>query len=333
MTRRDDGLPQPRKPAFAWLSQRISERVFLLNQHRRQRRVRHLRQPLRDRAALLEAVRDKRLVFTVTAGRTGTTYLTHLLALCPDTTSLHEPEPSFVPVLRLVQRDPQLARRFLLEYKLPFIADVPTPPLRRDRPPALQGLPRAAARRSASRRSVIAAAARRRARVARSLLSRRTVPGRGKLGLKYLLHPADPGVLPLPRWTGASPTTSSASGTRSRSSAASAATARRSSRRAARWVDVTAEELHDRERFIEVTEQLGLLDARVDRETLLRRHAEVSGRLYNYNRRPPAVVVTPDLAEEAVWHAITPAAPWLRAAIERRYAPAAEVTPLAASRS
>jgi hypothetical protein len=43
---------------------------------------------------------------------TGTTFLTHLLALCPDTTSRHEPEPSFVPVLRLAQRDPELARRF-----------------------------------------------------------------------------------------------------------------------------------------------------------------------------------------------------------------------------
>ena len=122
MTRREDGLPQPRTPAFAWLSQRISERVFLLNQHRRQRRVRHLRQPLRDRAALLAMVREKHLVFTVTAGRTGTTYVTRLGELFPDTVSVHEPQPSYVHVLRQIQRRPRLAYDFLLEYKLPFIA-------------------------------------------------------------------------------------------------------------------------------------------------------------------------------------------------------------------
>src|SRR5262245_40828329 len=92
----------------------VRERAFLAKQRRRLDRLAAYRRP----AIAAGALRDRTLVFTVTAGRTGTTYLTHLLALCPDTTSAHEPEPSFVPVLRLAQRDPALARRFLLEYKL-----------------------------------------------------------------------------------------------------------------------------------------------------------------------------------------------------------------------
>lgn len=309
---------------------RLREQAFLRKQRRRMTRLMAYHRPPGDVEALVAAARAKNLVFTVTAGRTGTTYLQHLLALCPDTTSLHEPEPSFVPVLRLAQRRPALARAFLLEYKLPFILRTPTRSYVETGHPFGKGfleplldlglVPRIVLLRRAPRR------------VATSLLVRRTVPGRGKLGLKYLLHPGDPGVLPLPGWT------------------------RMSDYQLCFWyalemerrqrvygdlltsldcavADATAEELHDPQRFVEVAEQLGLLDARVDRETLLHRHAEVSARLYNYNRRPPAVVVTPDLAEEAVWHAVTPAAPWLRAAIEQRYAPASDVTPLAASRS
>src|SRR5262249_57345672 len=73
-------------------------------------------------AALIEAVSRKQLVFTVTAGRSGTTYLPHLFALLPDIASLHEPQPSFVYFLRQAQHSPAMARRFLLDYKLPSIA-------------------------------------------------------------------------------------------------------------------------------------------------------------------------------------------------------------------
>jgi hypothetical protein len=208
----------------------LRERAFLAKQRQRLGRLAPWHRPPADAAALLAAVRAKTLVVTVTAGRTGTTFLTHLLALCPDTTSRHEPEPSFVPVLRLAQRDPELARRFLLEYKLPFIADVPTRRYVETGHLLCKGfleplLALGVAPQVIALRPVAAA-------VATSLLSRRTVPGRGKLGLKYLLHPADPGCYRSAIGRD-SPTTSSASGTRSRSSAASAPTARRSRRRAA----------------------------------------------------------------------------------------------------
>lgn len=329
VSRRDDGGQGPRTPAFAWMSQRVAERVFLLNQYRRLRRVRHLRQPLRDRAALLAAVRQKHLVFTVTAGRTGTTYVTRLGELLPDTVSLHEPQPSYVHFLRQVQHRPQLAYHFLLEYKLPFIAAAPASRYLETShlfgkgflEPLLElGL----------RPSVLLLRREPRA-IARSLLTRRTVPGRGKLGYKYLLHPGDPGVLPLPGWRARSDyqlcfwyalemeRRQRVYGDLLRSAGCA-------------LVDATAEELHDPQRFLDAVGTLGLLDAQLDREALLQRHAEVSGRLYNYNRRPPAVVAAPDLAEEAVWSAVAPAAPWLRELVESRYAPAA-LTPQAACRS
>ena len=330
MTRRDDGLPQPRTPAFGWLSQRISERVFLLNQYRRRRRISHLRQPLRDRQALIETVRRKHLVFTVTAGRTGTTYVTRLGELFPDTVSLHEPQPSYVHFLRQAQRQPLLAYHFLLEYKLPFIAS--TPASRYLETSHLVGKGFLEPLLDLGLRPSVLLLRREPRAIARSLLTRRTIPGRGKLGFKYLLHPGDPGVLPLPRWTGYNDYQLCfwyALEMERRQKIYGELLGRYECAVA----DASAEELHEPQRFLDVANELGLLDARVDRDELLRRHAEVSARLYNYNRRPPAVVVAPDAAEEAIWQAIAPAAPWLREAVERRYAPAAEVTPRVASQS
>lgn len=292
---------------------RLREQAFLFRQRRRLERLAGFHRPPADAAALLAAVRAKTLVLTVTAGRTGTTFLTHLLALCPDTLSTHEPEPSFVPVLRLAQHDAGLGRRFLLEYKLPFIAAqaprryVETghlwckgflEPLL-----ALDVVPNVVALRRAPRR------------IAASLLSRRTVPGRGKLGLKYLLHPDDSGVLPLPGWTGFSdyqlcfwyaleierrtaayrPMIEQAGGA---------------------WVDVTAEELHDAECFLAAAETLALLDADGDRAALRAAHARVASVTHNPNA--DAVAVADAAGEEAaVWEAV--ASPALRAALTARF--------------
>ena len=326
MTRRDDGLPQPRKPAFAWLSQRISERVFLLNQHRRQRRVRHLRQPLRDRAALLEMVREKHLVFTVTAGRTGTTYVTRLGELFPDTVSVHEPQPSYVHVLRQIQRRPRVAYDFLLEYKLPFIAAAPAS--RYLETSHLVGKGFLEPLLDLGLRPSVLMLRREPRAIARSLLTRRTVPGRGKLGFKYLIHPGDPGVLPLSRWTSYSDT-SSLVRARGWSAAACTATADRQGLRDRRCHTGL------RPRPLHPGGQSSLRAARCAHRS---RDAAAPAR---GGVRTPLQPTTAGRrrgghtgsAEEAVWHAITPAAPWLREAIERRYAPAAEVTPLVASRS
>src|SRR5579862_5932836 len=102
-------LPRP----ITELSAALHELAFRAKLRRRLARVAPYHRPQGNEAALLSAVDRKTLVFTITAGRTGTAYLQRLLGIFPHTTSLHEPEPSYVPVLRRVQYDPALAREYL----------------------------------------------------------------------------------------------------------------------------------------------------------------------------------------------------------------------------
>jgi len=144
------------------------------------------------------------------------------------------------------------------------------------------------------------------------------VPGRGKLGFKYLVHPGDPGVLPLPAWTSRTDYQlcfwyALEIERRQRDYAARLAGAGGTS------VDVTPDELHDGARFLAVAERLGLLDPGIDRDALLLRHAEVSAVTYNANQIPAAVAATRDADEALVWEAVAPHAPWLRGEVERRY--------------
>jgi len=294
----------------------LREWIFLLNQRRRLLRIRQYRRPARDSAALIEAVRRKHLIFTVTAGRTGTSYLMHLFGLFPDTTSLHEPHPSFVYFLRQVQHTPALARHFLLDYKLPFIASHASHRYSEAGHMLCKGFLEPLLELGILPNIVML---RRHPRlIATSLLTRKTIPARNKLGFKYLLHPGDPGVLPLSQWK-----------TRSdyqlcfwyaleieRRQRAYAALLDRAG---GTYVDVTPDELRDGARFLALAETLGLLDDRVDSGELLRRHREVSGVTYNPNPSAPVIVPTRDADEAAVWDAVTPHAPWLRPEVERRY--------------
>lgn len=306
-------MPQRMRLSLSTPLFRFRERLLLAKYRWRLARLAFSTHPASDPPALLAAVRAKTLVVSVTAGRTGTTFVARLLALCPDTTSLHEPEPSFVRVLRVAQHDARWARRFLLEYKLPFIASRPSRRYVETGHLLCKGFldplldlglaPHVIALRRAPRR------------VATSLLSRRTVPGRGKSGLKYLLHPLDPGVLPLPDWTRHSHYQLCfwyALEIERRQYAYRAPV----ERAGGRWVDITAEELHDPACFLATTETLGLLDADTDRTALLAGHRQMIGRTFNPSRE---VVTVADAAaqEEAVWRGV--AAPDLRAAVEARY--------------
>lgn len=67
----------------------------------------------------------KRLILTVTSGRSGTAYLSHLLSGLPGIRSEHEPAPHFHDHLPEARRDPALARQFLAEQKIPFIEAIP----------------------------------------------------------------------------------------------------------------------------------------------------------------------------------------------------------------
>jgi hypothetical protein len=303
-------------PAITGLALRVREAAFLAKQRRRLVRIAAYRRPWPDTAALLAAVQRKQLVFTITAGRTGTVYLQKLLGLFPDTTSLHEPEPAYVSVLRSVQHRPALAREFLLEYKLPFIAGVATTRYveashlfcKGFLEPALElGLrPRFVALRRSPRR------------IASSYLAR-AVPAHTKYGRKYLLHPGDPGVLPLPDWPRYSDYQlcfwyALEIERRQRDYA------RLLAARGLTCVDVTAEELHDGERFLHMAAALGLVDETTDRAALRRAHAELSVITHNPNRRPAPLPADLDAEEEAVWEAVAPHAGELRALVRARYA-------------
>lgn len=67
------------------------------------------------------SIQTLELVFTVTAGRSGTSLLTKLLELVPGIIAKHEHKPSFVTVMRKAQKNPQLATKFLHDTKLPRI--------------------------------------------------------------------------------------------------------------------------------------------------------------------------------------------------------------------
>ena len=79
---------------------------------------------------LIEQARAKQLILTVTAGRTGTTFLHNLFRVFPGVDSTHEDEPSYLHVMRRVQTQPAEATSFLTKFKFPVIAVCYEPLLR-----------------------------------------------------------------------------------------------------------------------------------------------------------------------------------------------------------
>ena len=147
---------------------------------------------------IIQQIQQKRLVFTVTTGRSGTAYLKEVFNYMKNVRSFHEPHPEFVTVLRQVQTEPDKARQFLLEEKLPAIAQDPAaiyvetshlacnevlePVLEMNIVPDLilhRRPPRA---------------------VSLSLLKMGTIPGRTDKALRFYLSPDDPGVIALHSW-------------------------------------------------------------------------------------------------------------------------------------
>jgi hypothetical protein len=155
-----------------------------------------IRSPLPE--ALKEILINKRIVFTVTTGRSGTGYLASQLAYLPNIDCFHEPVPVFAEVMREAQRRPEAAHEFIAQKKLPFIASQKSlfyietshlfckgffePLLALNVHPSLIFLKRE------------------HRQVALSLYRLDTIPVRTKKGEKYLLNPNDPGVLPIKNW-------------------------------------------------------------------------------------------------------------------------------------
>jgi len=265
-----------------------------------------------DRATL-DAVFRKKLIFTVTAGRTGTKYLAQLLAAVPDTTALHDPDPSYRQLMRVAAQDPGIARAFFLQLKFKFMAAAPgavyaetshmfckgffVPLLQMGLRPCLVFL-----RRSPRE-------------VALSFLERDMVPTRTPLGNAYLLRPDDANVLPIPGWKKL---------TNYQLCFWYALAMERRQWRYAEFArslelpafDTTATELNAYPRFAAMLDRFGIPRG----PELRREHAKISGTRHNANTVKLAPSGDLDRQEEIVWDRTAAAEPMLRQVVTERYA-------------
>lgn len=65
----------------------------------------------------------KNLIFTITCGRTGTTFLKRIFEIFDNTCALHEPEPNYARALPFIKKSPEKAIPFLQE-KIAFINSI-----------------------------------------------------------------------------------------------------------------------------------------------------------------------------------------------------------------
>ena len=147
----------------------------------------------------LEQLESKRLIFTVTTGRSGTGYLATMLSLIPSIHAFHEPEPDFVDVMRKAIEKPELAVRFWVFKKLPVIAKLPKNIYCETSHLFCKGFFYPLLDLGILPELIILKRERR--KVAKSLFELNTIPGRTPLAILYYLKPDDRGVyLPINNW-------------------------------------------------------------------------------------------------------------------------------------
>jgi hypothetical protein len=136
---------------------------------------------------------DKRFIFTVTTGRTGTGYLAHLLGIFKGTTTYHEPEPAFSAHLRAAQQDPRTARQFLLEEKIPAICRLSISPIYIETSHLFcKGFLEPWLQINQLPTPDLILLERDFREVSLSFLSLHTIPARSETGQKFMLAPSDP---------------------------------------------------------------------------------------------------------------------------------------------
>ncbi len=151
-----------------------------------------------NRKSALDKVREKRLIFTVTTGRSGTAYLSSIFGYARNAHSYHEPAPEYVQVLREAQTEPSCAHRFIVDEKIPAIAGDSAHIYIETSHLVCKGFLESWLDLGIVPDLIIH---RRSARdVSLSLLKMGTIPGRTDKGLKFYLSPADPNVLGLAGW-------------------------------------------------------------------------------------------------------------------------------------
>ena len=147
---------------------------------------------------VVKKINEKRLIFTVTTCRSGTAYLSTIMGLAKNVYSVHEPLPEFADLMRDVQKRPGMARRFLLEKKLPAILSCPADIYIETSHLACKGFLMPLLELGVIPDIIIHSRPAR--EVSLSMLRMGTVPGRNHKSLRFYLTPDDPGVLELPDW-------------------------------------------------------------------------------------------------------------------------------------
>lgn len=257
---------------------------------------------------------DKRLIFTVTAGRTGTAYLAKLLDTVPTVSAYHEPKPNYVEVLRRIQTHPFMSYEYLSKYKIPAIRECPSYIYAETshltckgflEPMILMGL-----------RPALIILRRPPREVAWSHVVRNCVPSWTTLGVSYLLDPRDPAVIPLFHWETAS------------QYQLCFWYALEMERRQLHYTrlaeglgmpvfDVTNKELNDWSIYSRMLETLNLPIT----EDVRQAHASISQNIHNQNPEPRDLPTTAPLAgeEEGIWDTVSHYEPLLRGQIAERY--------------
>ena len=139
--------------------------------------------------------RDKRLIFTITTGRSGTRHLAWALGCFRDVDARHEPKPSFSSAFRTVCAAPETAAEFWRTHKLPSIASTKKPIYAETSHLACKGFLESLI--ALGYRPDLIHLHRDPREVATSLWRLDSVPGRTSKGVKYNLAPTDPCFLAL----------------------------------------------------------------------------------------------------------------------------------------
>lgn len=145
-----------------------------------------------------DAVDGRRLIFTVTTGRSGTGFLCHILQDIEDVLCLHEPRPDFAEVMRESIADPRIAEAFLVQRKLPFIRSVAARTYIETSHLVCKGFIEPLI--TIGLYPDLILLHRDKVDVATSLFRIHAVPARTLGGQRFLLSPDDPGVLPIRDW-------------------------------------------------------------------------------------------------------------------------------------
>ncbi len=146
-----------------------------------------------------ENLGNKRILCTVTTGRSGTHYLTRLLNYLPGIDVFHEEKAHpYHEVLRPAQGNAEIAREFIRTRKLPFINSQKQPIFAETSHLICKGFMEAFFELGITPDLIILTRDKR--KIATSLFKLNTIPSRTDKGSMFYLQPDDPNVISSPGW-------------------------------------------------------------------------------------------------------------------------------------